>query len=158
AGAGASALAASAEALPGGAVAARGIVYEDTRGTGPRRSGDRGIAGVMVSNGRDVTSTGPDGAWSLALEPGDSVFVIKPAQWTTRISAAGIPQFSYLYQPEGSPAQLGSRFPLVEPTGPLPQSIDFPLQRRAEPPEFEALLVSDTQPDSVAELAYVRDD
>ncbi|MBO0763514.1 MAG: calcineurin-like phosphoesterase family protein [Hyphomicrobiaceae bacterium] len=158
AGAGASALAASASALPRDAVVARGVVYEDKRGAGPRRPGDRGIAGVMVSNGRDVALTGPDGAFALAVEPGDSVFVIKPAHWMTRTTAAGLPQFSYLYQPEGSPPQPGLRFPVVEPTGALPHSIDFALMRHEEAPEFEALLVSDTQPDSLAELSYVRDD
>ncbi|HEY7548198.1 MAG TPA: calcineurin-like phosphoesterase C-terminal domain-containing protein [Hyphomicrobiaceae bacterium] len=112
----------------------------------------------MVSNGRDVALTAPDGAWALAVEPGDSVFVIKPSQSMTRASAAGLPQCSYLYQPAGSPPQPGSRFPLIEPTGPLPGSIDFALMPREEADEFEALLVSDTQPDGLAELSYVRDD
>src|SRR5262245_28112800 len=144
--------------MSGGVVTARGVVYEDTRGTGPRRPGDRGIPGVMVSNGCDVALTDQDGGWSLPVGKGDSVFVVKPPQWTTRISSAGVPEFSHLYDPDGSPRSLGSRFPLVEPTGSLPDSIDFPLQRRAEAPDFEALLVTDTQPESLAELSYVRDD
>ena len=158
AGAGASALALSANARTSRAVMAGGIVYEDTRGTGPRRAGDRGIAGVMVSNGRDVALTGPDGAWSLPIEPGDSVFVIKPPHWATRTSPAGVPEFSYLHDPDGSPRSLGLRFPLVDPTGPLPASLDFPLRRREEASEFEVLLVTDTQPETLAELSYVRDD
>ena len=158
AGAGASALAATASPLYAHPVVARGIVYEDRRGFGPRLPGDRGIAGVMVSNGRDVTVTGPDGEWALPVEPGESLFVIKPPQWATRTSAAGVPQFSYLYQPEGSPADLGARFPVIQPTGPLPRSIDFPLQRRTEGRDFEAFLAADTQPENLAELSYVRDD
>src|SRR5262245_45540864 len=137
---------------------ARGVVYEDRRGDGPRRPGDRGISGVMVSSGRDVAISGPDGEWALAVEPGDSIFVVKPPHWTTRLSRSGLPQHAYQYQPQGSPRYLGNRFPLIEPTGPLPASIDFPLLRREEPPNFEALLVSDTQPESLAELDYVRDD
>jgi hypothetical protein len=137
---------------------ARGVVYEDTRGAGPRRPGDRGIAGVMVSNGRDVALTGPDGDWALPVEPGDSLFVIKPPHWITRLSPAGLPQFSRLHDPDGSPRHMGTRFPMVDPTGPLPGSIDFALQRRQEGPNFEALLASDTQPENLAELAYVRDD
>jgi hypothetical protein len=133
-------MAASASTLPRDPVLVRGVVYEDTRGAGPRRRGDRGIPGMMVSNGRDVALTGPDGAWALAVEPGDSAFVIKPSQWIMRTSAAGLPQFSYLYQPAGSPRQPGSRFPVIEPTGPLPASIDFALMRREEAHEFEALL------------------
>lgn len=155
---------ASALALPGSApgrsaaTVARGVVYEDERGAGPRRPGDRRIAGVMVSNGRDVALTGVDGGWSLSVEPGDSIFIIEPPHWRTRRSAVGVPEFSYLYEPQGSPSSLRSRFPLIEPTGSLPASIDFPLQRRQEAPEFEALLVTDTQPENLAELNYVRDD
>lgn len=159
AGAGASALALTADALPGtAATIARGVVYEDSRGEDLRRPGDRGIAGVMVSNGRDVAVTGANGEWALAVEPGDHVFVIKPPQWTTRVSPAGLPDFSYLHQPEGTPGRLSTSFPVVVPTGPLPASLDFPLQPREEPPEFEALLVSDTQPENATELTYVRDD
>jgi calcineurin-like phosphoesterase family protein len=148
----------SATATSSTAVSARGIVYEDSRGGGPRRLSDHGIPGVMVSNGREVALTGPDGGWSLPIGPGDSVFVIKPPHWATRVSPAGVPGFSYLYHPDGSPRSLGTRFPLVKPTGPLPASIDFPLQRRTESSEFEALLVADTQPENLAELSYVRDD
>ena len=162
AGAGASALAVSADALPSNRptvpATARGVVYADERGEGPRRPGDRGIPGVMVSNGRDVTLTGPDGAWALPVEPGDSLFVVKPPHWTTRTSPAGLPRFSRLHQPEGSPSALGGGFPLIEPTGPLAASIDFPLQRRRESPDFEAVLVTDTQPEGQAELDYLRDD
>jgi calcineurin-like phosphoesterase family protein len=151
-------LALSTSAMSGRTATARGVVYEDSRGSGPRRHGDRGIAGIMVSNGREIVLTGPDGDWSLSVEPGDSVFVVKPPEWTTRVSPAGVPDFSCLYDPDGSPRSLGTRFPLVEPTDPLPVSIDFPLQRRAQTSEFEALLVTDTQPENLAELNYVRDD
>jgi C terminal of Calcineurin-like phosphoesterase/Calcineurin-like phosphoesterase len=158
AGAGASALALSGSTFAARPAVARGVVYRDERGEGQRRSADRGIPGIMVSNGRDVTLTGPDGTWSLIVEPGDSVFVIKPPHWTTRLSPAGVPQSCYLYHPEGSPGDARGRFPVVEPTGALPASLDFPLLRREEAPDFEALLVSDTQPESLAELNYVRDD
>jgi hypothetical protein len=162
AGAGASALAVSANALPSQRIAtpamARGVVYADERGEGARRPGDRGIPGVMVSNGREVVATGPEGEWALPVAPGDSVFVIKPAGWATRLSPAGLPEFSRLFQPAGSPAHLGTGFRLVEPTGPLPDSVDFPLQRRYESPDFEAVLVTDTQPEGAAELDYLRDD
>lgn len=158
AGAGASALALSGSTFKHPAIAvARGVVFEDRRGDGRRRADDPGIAGVMVSNGRDVTLSGPDGSWSLPVEPGESVFVVKPPHWITPTSLGGVPRFSYLYQPEGSPRYLRTSFPLVEPTGALPASLDFPLVRQEEPRDFEALLVTDTQPENLTELGYVRD-
>jgi hypothetical protein len=95
----------------------------------------------MVSNGREVALTAADGSWSLPVEPGHSIFVVKPAHWAAPNSLGGIPRFSHLYQ-----------------AGPPSASLDFPLRRQEEQREFEALLVSDTQPEDAAELAYVRDD
>lgn len=156
-GAGASALAVTGAGFAQRQAVARGVVFEDGRGDGVRRAGDPGIPGVMVSNGRDVVLTEADGAWSLPVEPGDSVFVIKPPHWRTPSSPGGIPRFAYVHQPEGSPKHLGTRFPLVDPTGPLPASLDFPLIRQEERADFEALLVSDTQPENAVELGHVRD-
>ena len=158
AGAGASALFAPGSTFAQPPAVARGVVFEDRHGDGRRRPGSAGIPGVMVSNGRDVTPTDADGAWSLPVEPGDAIFVVKPAQWTTRTSLGGVPQFSYMHQPEGSAQHLHSPYPVVAPTGALPASLEFPLLRQEERAEFEALLISDTQPENVTELGYVRDD
>ena len=157
-GAGASTLALSEPGFAASPSIARGIVFEDRRGDGRRLPNDRGIPGVMVSNGRDVIVTAADGSWSMPVGSGDSIFVIKPSDWTTRTSPGGIPKFSYIYQPEGSPAYLGSRYPLIEPTGGLPRSLDFALVRQEEPRDFEAILLADTQPENSTELDYVRDD
>jgi hypothetical protein len=158
AGAGASAMVLSGSGFVHTAPMARGVVFEDRRGDGRRQPTDAGIPGIMVSNGRDVVRTAGDGSWSLAVEPGDSVFVIKPSDWSCHASPGGVPRFSYLHQPDGSPADLDSRFPLIAPTGALPLSLDFALLRQREARDFEAVLMSDTQPEDSAELDYVRDD
>jgi hypothetical protein len=133
-------------------------VFDDRSGTGRRRAGDPGIAGVMVSNGRDVVLTDADGRWRLPLAEGDSVFVIKPPHWSTPSRGGGLSQFSYLHHPEGTPPDLDYQHAGVMPTGPLPASIDFALQRQPEASQFEALLIADTQPENGTELAYLRDD
>jgi hypothetical protein len=158
AGAGASALAFSTPAFVKPETTATGFVFEDRNATGIRRPGDRGIAGVMVSNGRDVVTTAPDGSWRLPLAAGDSIFVIKPPHWATPIGAGSVPRFSYLHHPEGTPARLSVRHAGIAPTGPLPHSIDFGLVRADEKPQFEALLLTDTQPQTHQELDYLRDD
>ena len=135
---------------------ARGTVFEGGSGAGPRRPGERGLPGVLISNGRDVVRTDPDGRWSLPVSEGDSVFVIKPPNWSTPLGACALPSFSCLHQPRGSPAHL--RYAGVAPTGALPVSIDFSLIRQEESPTFEAILISDTQPENETELAYLRDD
>lgn len=158
AGASASAIVLSGPTLAAQATVSRGFVFEDGNGDGRRRPGDPGIPGVMVSNGRDVAITAADGSWSLLVEPGDCIFVIKPPDWSTPTSLGGIPTFSYIHQPDGSPAYLGRGTELIAPTGLLPPSLDFPLVRSPESRTFEAVLMSDTQPENAAELDYVRDD
>ncbi len=138
---------------------ATGTVFEDTDGSGRRVAGSTGLAGVMVSNGRDVVKTDAEGRWSLPVQPGDAVFVIKPTGYMTPVDpTTQLPSFSYLYVPDGTPAKLGLRFAGVAPTGPLPSSIDFPLRKQAEPGTFDVLLFTDPQPESLAELGYIRDD
>ena len=137
---------------------AKGVVFDDRSGTGRRRSGDPGIANVMISNGRDIVRTAADGSWSVPVAEGDSLYVIKPPSWTTPIGFGGIPKFSHLLQPHGSPRDIDHRFAGVAPTGLLPASIDFPLRRQEERQNFEALLFTDTQPENAVELAYLRDD
>src|SRR5688572_12641098 len=139
-------------------VLANGHVFHDRSGTGQRRSGDPGIPDVMVSNGRDVVLTDADGRWRLRAVEGESIFVIKPPHWAVPMGAGGVPRFSYLHQPLGSPMDVAYRHAGVAATGGLPAAIDFPLVRRQESDGFEALLMADTQPANDAELAYLRED
>jgi hypothetical protein len=137
---------------------ASGLVFEDRNRSGRREPGNRGIAGVMVSNGRDVVRTDAEGRWRLSVVDGDSVFVIKPPHWSTQLGHGGVAQFSRLHQPGGSPKDIAYRHAGVAGTGPLPVAIDFPLIRQEESTRFEALLFADTQPENGMELGYLRDD
>jgi hypothetical protein len=154
---GASALALSSVAgfAPPLAVA-RGSVFADEDGSGVRRPGSRGLPDVLVSNGRDVVRTDAEGRWALPVPEGDSVFVIKPAGWSTPVNAHGLPRFFHLHHPAGSAQHL--RYAGLAPTGALPASIDFALRREGDADAFEAILVSDTQPENEMELGYLRDD
>jgi hypothetical protein len=145
--------AASAPAL---AVTARGTVFEDRNGNGRLDAGEPGIADVRVSDGEDVVLTDADGTYSLDIGAQAVIFITKPRGFATPVNAQQIPQFYYIHQPEGSPP--GMRYPGIEPTGALPERVDFPLIRRDEPSRFEALLFSDTQPQTAAEVDYIRDD
>ncbi len=128
---------------------AQGRVFDDTTG--------KGVPGVMVSNGTDVVLTDAGGAWRLPVAPGDSLFVVKPAGWIVPVDPATmLPRFAYVHAPDGS--GLPFRFHGLAPTGPLPDSIDFPLRRQPEPATFDAVLFTDPQPESLHEVGYIRDD
>ncbi|MGU3661547.1 calcineurin-like phosphoesterase C-terminal domain-containing protein [Methylobacterium fujisawaense] len=142
---------------PQGSATATGFVFEDRSGTGRRQDGDPGLAGVAVSNGRDVVRTDESGRYSLAVSDGDAVFVVKPSGYRVPLDANNLPRVSYVHRPSGTPTELGLRYPGLAPTGPLPDSLDFPLRRVDEPAAFDVLLFTDPQPASEAELAFVRD-
>jgi hypothetical protein len=130
---------------------ARGRVLEQGSG--------KGIADVMVSNGEAVVRTDVNGRYSIAVAPGQSVFVIKPPGFALPVDPATmLPRFAHVHFPEGTPADLRFRFPGVAPTGALPSAIDFALSRVEEKPAFNAIMFTDPQPESLAEVDYIRDD
>ena len=134
---------------------ATGYVFEDLNGNGVRDTGEPGLEQVRVSDGLHITVTGEDGGWSLEVEDEAVIFVVKPTGFATARSADQIPRFYYIHQPAGSPQ--GLRYPGLEPTGDLPDEINFPLRRQSEPTAFEAILFADTQPQTGAEIDYIRD-
>jgi hypothetical protein len=136
-----------------------GIVFEDRSGAGRRQAGDPGVAGVLVSNGRDTARTDDEGRYTLPLEDEAVIFVIKPTGYALPVDARSmLPHFYYRHQPNGTPAALNLRYRGIEPTGPLPASVDFPLRRSEEPSKFDVLLLSDPQPESPVEVEFIRDD
>jgi len=135
---------------------AEGIVFEDINGNGVQDEGESGIAGVRVSNGDDVVQTQANGFYELKIDEEAIIFISKPRGYVTPLNKHKLPQFYYIHQPAGSPE--GLRFPGIEPTGALPETINFGLQKRDEPRKFEAILLADTQPETDAELSYIRDD
>lgn len=137
---------------------ARGTVFEDLDGNGTRSRTEPGVAGVAVSNGRDVVQTDDSGRYRIEVSEGAILFVTQPAGYTVPHDADNLPRFYYIHDPDGTPADLGLRYRGLEPSGPLPEAVDFPLRRVAQPERFEVLLFSDTQPQTRAEIDYIRDD
>src|SRR5262249_49642130 len=88
-----------------------------------------------------------------------AIFVIKPSGYAVPADAATrLPRFSYIYQPEGTPQNLDFLYPGLKPSGPLPKSVDFALTKANEPSRFDAVLFADPQPESQAEIDFIRED
>ncbi len=143
-------------AIPLQADVAVGTVFIDSNGNGVRDSGEDPLAGVRVSNGLEIAVTDEQGSYELPVEGNVVIFVVKPAGFALPVDEDQLPQFYYVHRPEGSPAHF--RYPGVTPTGPLPDSIDFPLLPQEEPNQFDVLLFADPQPQTEVELSYIRDD
>ena len=135
---------------------AKGVVFDDTNGNGLRDAGENGLAGMKVSNGREIVRTDATGKYSIPVTDDTIIFVIKPRGWMTPLNEDNLPQFYYIHKPQGSPANF--KYKGVAPTGPLPESIDFALQRHEEPDQFKAIMFGDPQPRNVKEVEYIAHD
>ncbi|MCB1231822.1 MAG: calcineurin-like phosphoesterase family protein [Verrucomicrobiae bacterium] len=135
---------------------ATGVVFHDKNGNGTREAGEPGIPGIAVSNQREIVTTDAEGRWTLPSDDDTIFFVIKPANWATPVSEHQIPQFYYIHKPNGSPPDF--RYAGVAPTGPLPESIDFPLTPAEEPDTFKAILFGDPQPADLDQIDYIAHD
>lgn len=122
---------------------ANGIVFHDVNGTGTFDLGrDEPLAGVAVSNGRDIVVTDERGRYELPVNSHTIIFVIKPRGWMVPVSEINIPLFYYIHSPDGA---TGTRYKGLDPTIQLPESIDFPLYPQNESNQFNILLFADTQ-------------
>ncbi len=137
------------------AQSAKGIVFEDTNGNQKYDPEEAGVAGVRVSNGMQIIETDANGAYELPVTDDTILFVIKPDGYQVPLNEENLPQFYYNHKPSGSPEL---KYAGVEPTGPLPNSVDFPLRKVTEPEEFKILLFADTQPRNVKEIQYIQHD
>ncbi|MHC4780917.1 MAG: calcineurin-like phosphoesterase C-terminal domain-containing protein, partial [Planctomycetota bacterium] len=135
--------------------AARGVVFHDRNGNGVRDEGERGVPGVRVSDQYSVTETDERGQWALPIHDAAVYFVIKPRGYMTALSRDNIPSFYYLHK-DTEPLDLQG--PTIPRSGPLPESIDFPLVRQAEPDRFEAIFMGDPQPRNHEEVDYFAHD
>ncbi|MFC1618952.1 calcineurin-like phosphoesterase C-terminal domain-containing protein [Candidatus Neomarinimicrobiota bacterium] len=132
-----------------------GIVYHDANRNLELDPGERGVKGVLVSNQHEVVVTDKKGRYALPVDDETVIFITTPSKYRVPLDANNLPQFYYIHQPGGSPE---SEYPGVPDTGPLPQSIDFPLFPRTTSSPVRAVVMGDTQPYTDEELDFLRDD
>ena len=105
---------------------ASGYVFDDANKNGRKDRREAGVPGVAVSNGIEVTITNEKGYYTLPAGTDNTIFVIKPSGYKTRVNEYFIPQFYYHHKPNGSPEKF--TYKGVSPTGKLPKSVDFATQ------------------------------
>jgi hypothetical protein len=143
---------------------ARGVVFSDNNGNGLLDDGEIGIAGVSVSNGCEVVLTDLQGRYEIGLSPSEILFISQPAAHRVPVDEFNVPQFFYLHYPDGTPTQTAHgdiewQWDVIEPTGPLPQRIDFALLPAPEVGiEFDAHAFADTQARTELDQDKLRED
>ena len=101
---------------------AKGRVFNDHNHNGRLDAGEPGIAGVRVSDGEQIVLTDSEGAYELDVDAPVVIRITKPSGYATPVNEHQLPQVYYIHQPDGSPP--GMRYLGVEPTGPLPNTIN----------------------------------
>ena len=135
-----------------------GRVFEDRNYNSTLDRRERGIPGVMVSNGYDVVKTDGQGYYRLPAKvrglENFTVFVTQPAAYRVPTDSNNIPQNYYHHIPAGSPEL---RFGGLSASGPQPAAINFPMIRGEYKKHFKIAVSGDPQPYSNNEVSYVRD-
>lgn len=128
-----------------------GVVFEDTDGNGRRDRGEPALAGIQVSDGRNIVRTGADGRWSLPLSPDHTVFVIKPASHDFPTGADGLPVFWRHVTRQGRPGLRFGGLPVQRPG-----CHDFALRPKtqATPDTLRVLVFGDPQPRTATDVGY----
>lgn len=143
-----------------------GYVFHDTNRNSMMDEGETGIEGVMVSNGHAVVTTDAMGYWSLPVPTaaeeahGLTYFITEPDCYDVPINDRNIPQFFYVHKPNGSPANVRGetfRYGGLQPTGPLPLMINFPMIDCECKNQFKMIISGDPQTYSNTEIGYMRD-
>ncbi len=127
-----------------------GVVYTDANGNGQRDPDEAGVAGVKLSNGRDIVRSAADGSYRITVRPGDTVFAVKPADYAFATRADGLPAFWQHYFPAGSPELHYGGIPADTRL-----SMDVALQPRPAPAgDLQVLLMADPQVKSLVDVDY----
>ena len=141
--------------MPANTTAAKGVVFVDVNNDGEFNEGDIPQPGVRVSNGSDIVVSDRDGRYEIPVSDDCILFVIKPRGRRTPVDDRQLPKFYYIHKPAGSPKL---NYAGVEPTGDLPESVDFPLYEQAEPDRFSAVMFGDPQARNIKEIDYIAKD
>ena len=132
-----------------------GTVFDDRDRDSVQDPGERGLAGVTVSNGRDVTTTDRQGRYELPAYDNMTAFVTQPRGYQVPVDEGNVAQFHYTHLPEGSPAL---RYGGIAPTGPLPDEVNFPLARSplTQSGDQSCVIGADPQTYNTTEVGYAR--
>ncbi|XBQ16304.1 MAG: calcineurin-like phosphoesterase C-terminal domain-containing protein [Oceanicaulis sp.] len=140
----------------GGGETISGMVFDDTDLDGRRDRGERGVEGVLVSNGLDWARTDAEGRYQIAVRPDMDLTIVQPSGWRVPTNADLVPQFFYTHKPGGTGYAM--RYGGLPDTGPAPAEVNFPITREgAAGNDFACAVIGDSQTYSNQEISWFRD-
>jgi len=137
---------------------AKGVVFNDENSNGLIDKDEHGIEDVSVSNGIDVVRTNSEGEYTINLPEESILFISKPAGYNVAVDENNLPQFFYIHYPNGTPAVAKWKWDVIQPTGSLPENINFPLTESKIYKKFNAMAFADPQAKTEEQQDGVRED
>lgn len=144
----------AAQALEAPATRAEGIVFVDVNGSGVRDAGEPPFPGAKLSNGRDIVLSDGEGRYALRLQPGDTLFLIKPAGHAVARRADGLPDTWQHHSPAPPPHPV--RYGGIAPVRAI--GGDFALRPVPDAGPLDVLVFGDPQPKRAQDVEYFRRD
>lgn len=133
-----------------------GYVFYDADKNGIFDDGERGVAGVLVSNGLEWVRTDENGLYEISVREDMNLTVVQPAGWRVPTDERMVPQFFYVHKEGGTGYDM--RFGGLPDTGPAPERVNFPLIREgAAGQQFSCAVLADPQTYSNEQLGWLRD-
>ncbi|MCM5662298.1 calcineurin-like phosphoesterase C-terminal domain-containing protein [Galbibacter mesophilus] len=129
----------------------KGTVFLDQNENGLYDKGERGIANVALSNGRDVVLTNKNGDYKIKVENDQIVFLIKPSGYIPKLSEDFVQQAYQVNKPNGSP---NLHFKGAAPTT-IQNPLNFPLYKNAGEDTLKIGLIGDTQTKTIDDVYYL---
>jgi len=130
-----------------------GVVFHDRNNDTERQPGERGVAGVRVSNGLEIVQTDAQGRYRLPVRADMNLTIVQPRGWRVPVDGRQLPRFFHVHKEGGSPPLRYGGLPDRE----LPDRIDFPLHQVEARDRFRCVIVGDSQTYSNREVSFFRD-
>jgi len=121
---------------------AEGAVFLDSNGNGRQDAGEKPLAGIRVSDGEHIVSTGQDGRYQLPTSSQPNIFIIKPAGYSAAKRADGLPD---IWRPQAGEGEGQCRPFALKP-------------EKNAPTSFQALLLADSQTSTALDVGYFERD
>uniref|UniRef100_UPI00356705D2 metallophosphoesterase N-terminal domain-containing protein n=1 Tax=Rhodohalobacter sp. TaxID=1974210 RepID=UPI00356705D2 len=136
--------------------AVTGYVFNDTNKNGLLDQGEKGVEGVLVSNGVDWATTDDEGRYEINVRDDMNLTIVQPSGWRVPTDERMVPQFFYIHKEGGTGYDM--RFGGLPDTGPAPAAVNFPLTRENTAGDsFTCAVLGDSQAYSNEQVSWLRD-
>ena len=131
-----------------------GYIFEDANSNGVKDKKEMGLPAIGVSNGRDIVETDKNGFYSIAVEDGQVLFMIKPAGYRAPQDGNNLFKSYYLHKDSTRKGIDAERYLSKEALAGK-QMVNFPLRKDAEAADFRTLVMSDPQTYTMEDMDWL---